>query len=70
MVRMASEMVAMPLKYPDDRHNGFVLLTDGNGTPYIPDFTSGYDFGSKTANALKYAGAFLKLAKKLHDHSK
>lgn len=27
------------LKYPNDRYNGRVLLTDGNNQPYVPRFT-------------------------------
>lgn len=27
------------LPYPTDRHNGYVLLRDGRGNPYVTDFT-------------------------------
>ena len=27
------------MKYPHDRINGFVLLTDGDNKPYVPRFT-------------------------------
>lgn len=29
------------LLYPQDRWNGYVLLHDGNGTPYIPEMPCG-----------------------------
>lgn len=53
------------LKYPNDRYNGFVQLTDGKGNPYVPDFIRSYDCGAEAGNAMKYAGAFLVLANRL-----
>jgi hypothetical protein len=53
----------MSLKYPYDRYNGFVQLKDGGGQPYV--FDSSYpDYGSEVGNAMKFAGAFLALAKR------
>lgn len=55
------------LQYPNDRVNGFVQLTDGNGNMYVPDFTRSYDRGSNEGNAMAYAGAFLQLAKRVQE---
>lgn len=52
------------LPYPDDRVNGFVALTDGGGKMYVTDFSRSYDTGTEAGNAMKYAGAFLILAKR------
>jgi hypothetical protein len=59
------ESVAMTsLKYPHDRFNGFVQLTDGNGAPYV--FDCPYpDYGSKEGHAMKFSGAFLALANRM-----
>jgi len=51
----------MTLKYPNDRHNGYVLLTDGNGNLYVPDMDD---------SPLKYAGAFLVLASRINRREK
>ena len=52
------------LTAPNDRYNGFVQLTDGNGNAYVADFVRAYDCGSDVGNAMKYAGAFMVLAKR------
>lgn len=57
----------MMLTYPNDRHNDFVQLTDDNGTPFVPDFIRSYDTGCEAGNAMKFAGAFLLLAKRYND---
>ena len=57
------------LQYPQDRVNGFVQLKDGNGNMYVPDFTRSYNQGSNEGNAMAYAGAFLKLAKRVWEHN-
>jgi hypothetical protein len=54
------------LQYPNDRHNGYVLLTnDGKGNMYVPEFTRCQKRGSVEGNAMEYAGAFLVLARRL-----
>ena len=55
------------LKYPEDRFNGFVQLTDGNGEPYVADFVRSYDATSDAGNAMKFAGAWLILAKRIQE---
>jgi len=50
------------LRFPEDRVNGFVMLTDGNGTLFVPDFTRTYDAGGSVINAAIYCRAFLILA--------
>ncbi len=52
------------LKYPNDRVNGFVLLSGANGNLYVPDFIKTYDRGSDEGNAMAYAGACLALARR------
>lgn len=59
------ESVLISLKYPNDRINGFVQLKDGNGKPYVADFIRSYDCGVDAGNAMKYAGAFIVLSKRL-----
>lgn len=49
----------MTLKYPDDRANGYVLLTDGKGNLFIPEFTRIQD------SALGYCRAFMDLGRRL-----
>jgi hypothetical protein len=56
------------LKYPHDRFNGYVLLTDGDGQPFIPDWDlkrDNTDRGSEVGDAMKYTGAFLQISKRL-----
>jgi hypothetical protein len=60
--------ISSTLQYPNDRHNGFVQLTDGTGNLYVPDFISSYDCGNDVGNAMKYAGAFLVLAQRQNNH--
>lgn len=60
------------LQYTNDRFNGYVLLTDGNGQSYIPDWDlnrDNSDRGSKEGDAMKYAGAFLQLSKRLKNET-
>ena len=52
----------LPLKYPFDRVNGFVQLTDGNGDIFVTDMQR---TGNEVYDALKYSGAFLILAHRL-----
>jgi hypothetical protein len=58
------------LKYPYDRHNGYIQLTDGFGNAYVPDFPDDRDRGSEQGNAMKYAGAYLVLAKRIAEMQK
>lgn len=55
-----------PLIYPNDRYNGYVALTDGNGEYYVPEFSRETQGLSEKQAALKYAGAFLILASRLN----
>lgn len=57
------------LKYPQDRYNGYVQLTDGNGCAFVPDWDltrTGESRGSEAGDAMKYAGAFLVLANRMN----
>lgn len=59
------------LKYPHDRHNGYVLLIDGSGNAYMPDWDlerTCESRGSVVGDAMKYAGAFLVLANRYTKH--
>jgi hypothetical protein len=51
------------LRYPHDRVNGYVQLTDGNGNLYVPDRRP--TSNGQAADAMKYAGAFLILASRV-----
>lgn len=55
------------LKYPHDRFNGFVQLTDGNGNAYVPAFSREHKGGSDVGNAMKYSGAFMVLARRMNN---
>jgi hypothetical protein len=54
------------LKYPHDRVPGYVLLTDGKGNPFVPDRRP---TGNIVADAMKYAGAFLALARRIAERN-
>jgi hypothetical protein len=56
------------LHYPQDRYNGFVQLTDGNGNAYVPDFRRSYNKGGEIADALEYSRAFLVLARRMNNN--
>jgi hypothetical protein len=56
------------MKYPHDRVNGYVLLTDGNGNAYVPEWDltrTGESRGNTHGDAMKYAGACLQLARRV-----
>ena len=60
----------MMLKYPNDRVNGYVLLSV-NGEFYLPEWDltrTNESRGSVEGDNLKYAGAFLQLAKRMHEN--
>lgn len=50
------------LKYPDDRFDGYVVLVDGNGDMFVPDFVKNYEPDTDAGNAIRYCRAFLTLA--------
>jgi hypothetical protein len=57
------------LKYPHDRINGYVQLTDGNGNQYVVDKKR---TGNDVLDAINYSKAFLVLASRLdnvHNHN-
>lgn len=45
------------LQYPNDRHNGYVLLHDGDGNLMVPEFVREKD------DALAYCRAFMWFAR-------
>lgn len=56
------------LKYPLDRINGYVQLTDGNGHAYIPEWDltrTGESRGSKEGDYQKYCSSFMILGKRM-----
>lgn len=53
------------LKYPDDRFNGHVQLTDGSGNIFITDFSRCSITKDKIGDALKFSGAFLVISHRL-----
>lgn len=53
------------LKYPNDRYNGYVLLSDGDGNLFVPDFSRAQEGETELSSAIKYCGAFLVLAHRL-----
>lgn len=57
------------LKYPHDRVNGFVQLKDGDGKLFVPEFNR-FSQDSNEGDAMKYAGAFLILAKRLDEQNR
>jgi hypothetical protein len=65
------EHVMKPLKYPDDRlsyHGGsYVQLRDGDGNFFVPDFSRSSLGGSDVGDAMKYAGVFLVLSRRLDE---
>lgn len=50
------------LKYPHDRFEGYVQLTDGKGDAFVPDMNH---TGDTVVDAINYCRAFLTLARKL-----
>lgn len=53
------------LKYPHDRVNGYVQLTDANGYCYVPDFTRGHKKPTEVENAIDYCRAFMTLSNRI-----
>lgn len=52
------------MRYPKDRYDGHVALTDKDGKMYVPEFTDGKT--ETVGSSLKYARAFLVLARRFH----
>lgn len=55
------------LPYPHDRFDSHVLLTDGSGNLFVPDFSRYHDRGSECGNAMKYVGVCIILSKRYQE---
>lgn len=53
------------LKYPNDRVDGHVLLRNGEGLFFVPDFKRCHESESDVVNAIRYCRAFLILANRV-----
>lgn len=49
----------LTIHYPHDRFNGYVLLTDAGGHPYVPEFTRKQD------NPYEYVWACMEFMKRM-----
>lgn len=50
---------SLTIRYPHDRYKGYVLLTDGTGLPYVPEFTREQD------NPCEYVWACMEFMKRM-----
>lgn len=54
------------LKHPNDRHDGHVVLSDGNGELFVTEFNRLSENHALT-DALRYCRSFLILSRRLED---